>query len=295
MSIRGWAKKKSKLDPKRRPINILASVFTTLNLYCGVLSIFASFGQEFEKAALLILCALLFDAFDGFIARLTQTNSEFGKELDSLCDMVSFGLAPAILVFSAYIPDTTMHASPFSSRAESIIGKTGSYMAIIYVICAALRLARFNTFQAGRRDSFIGLPSPAAATSVATFVLFLQYFEPKLATIPNGVLAYYALGPLALIVALLMVSTVPYPRNRLRSFLLSPRHAFRALGTFAFAVAIIHYAFSTSPYLVLFPLTAVYVLFGLADYTYTHISAYLMRRRSSTSEGKHSTPHPLNP
>ena len=81
-----------------RPVNIAASVMTIMNLYMGVASIFASIGLEFNKAAIFIFMAIAFDMLDGFVARLTKSVSEFGKELDSLCDIVSFGIAPAVLV-----------------------------------------------------------------------------------------------------------------------------------------------------------------------------------------------------
>ncbi|NLF56014.1 MAG: CDP-diacylglycerol--serine O-phosphatidyltransferase, partial [Candidatus Hydrogenedens sp.] len=155
--------------PRRfRPVNVAASVMTTMNLYMGVTSIFASIGLEFRWAAMCILMAIAFDMLDGFVARLTKTSSEFGKELDSLCDIVSFGVAPAVLVFMLYLPEGSQLV--LSPRAGSIVGKTGSYMGIIYVICAALRLARYNTFQSNRHDSFIGLPSPAAGGSLAAYV-----------------------------------------------------------------------------------------------------------------------------
>ncbi len=262
---------KIKRNSRRRPINVLASLMTTMSLWMGLASIFASIGQEFEKAALLILLAMVFDACDGTVARMTKSVSEFGKELDSLCDLVSFGVAPAVLVFMAYLPE--WGHLPIPPRAESLMGKTGSYMAIIYVICTALRLARFNIYQAERRDSFVGLPSPAAGGTIATFVLFLSYFEPRLERNELGPLAYYALGPMAVILAFLMVSTVKYPKDSAKSFVLAPRHAFIVLGFCALAIPVIHYAITTSPYIVMFPLAIVYVLFGIGDTLYTYFAA----------------------
>ncbi len=258
---------------RRRPINVLASFMTTMNLYCGTFSIFASIGSEFETAAMYILAAIIFDMLDGTVARITRSTSEFGKELDSICDVVSFGLAPGILLFTLYLPDAAHFV--LSERAESIVGKTGSYVAIIFVICTALRLARFNTFQADRRDYFIGLPSPAAGGTLAAYVLFLHYVEPRIDSHDIGMLAYYSLGPLALLLAFLMVSTVRYPKDRFKSFILAPRHAIIALGTYAFLIAVVHYAWTTSPAMVLFPLAATYVLFGIIGELWV-----LSRRRS---------------
>jgi CDP-diacylglycerol--serine O-phosphatidyltransferase len=258
------SKKKTHRHARRgRPINVLASIATTMNLYMGVLSIYAAITHEFEKAAFCILGGIIFDILDGFVARLTNSISDFGKELDSLCDVVTFGVAPGVLIFVSYLPETMN--SPLNAQAESVIGKVGSYMGLFYAICTALRLARYNTFQSGRRDFFTGLPSPAAAGTVATFVIFLQYFESRLYETPNGILAFYSLGPLAVGLALLMVSTVRYPRNRYKQFVLSPRSAFRALGFFAFLVVLVDYAITFHWSVVLFPMGMAYVLYGIAD------------------------------
>lgn len=252
-------KSKRKLRIRRRPINVLASAMTTFSLYLGTASIFASIGNEYERAAYLILTAIIFDMLDGTVARLTRSVSEFGKQLDSLCDLVSFGVAPAVLVFAVYL----QHAP----KEGSFVGKTGAFVAIIYVICAALRLARFNVYQADRRESFVGLPSPAAGATVAAFVLFLRFFG-----FIKSNFDYYAVGALTLLTAWLMVSTVRYPKDKMKSFILAPRHAFMALGIIAYAMAIIHYAITISPAIVLFPVAATYVLFGMCDTAYTYVT-----------------------
>ncbi|MBI2435363.1 MAG: CDP-diacylglycerol--serine O-phosphatidyltransferase [Candidatus Hydrogenedentes bacterium] len=269
---------------RRRPVNFLASIMTLMNLYMGIVSIFASIGLELEKAAYFILFGIIFDMLDGFVARLTKSNSEFGKELDSLCDVVTFGLAPAILVFVSYLPATTNFL--MSPQTESLVGKTGSYIAIFFAVCAALRLARYNTFQAGRQDFFTGLPSPAAGGTVASFVLLLQYFETSLEASEKGILAYYALGPLAALLAYLMVSTVRYPRNRLKSFTVSPRHAFRALGIFAVVLIVLHYALTKHWSIVLFPLGMTYVLFGIVDTLYHRLLRRGQEKPEAESESK---------
>jgi CDP-diacylglycerol--serine O-phosphatidyltransferase len=250
--------------PRFRPVNIAASVMTSMNLYMGMASIFHSIGNDFGAAANCILFAIIFDMLDGFVARLTKSVSEFGKQLDSLSDLVSFGVAPAVLVFMAYLPEGTQ--LPLGPRAEAIAGAVGSYMGIIYVICTALRLARFNTFQADRRDSFIGLPSPAAGGTLAAAVLFLLYFENKVSVDP---VAYFMLGPTMVVLALLMVSTVPYPKNRFKAFIVKPQHAYFYLALGAFVIAVIHYAMTRSASLVMFPLALAYVLFGLGEKAWT--------------------------
>ena len=264
-------KKKFKYDPglaliKKRPINLLASLLTLISLYMGSMSIFASIGQEFDKAAYLILGAIIFDGLDGTVARLTKSVSEFGKELDSLCDLVSFGVAPGVMVFCAYLPDTAW--LPDAPDHGSFVGRTGSFMAIVYIICTALRLARFNTYQADCREYFTGLPSPAAGGFVAAFVLFLQYFEPHLEMHKIGPFTWYALAPLSTLVALLMVSKVRYPKDRMKTFILKPDDAFFYLGAFAFTLIVAHYAITTSPSIVLFPILSAYVFFGMAQTLY---------------------------
>ncbi|MCC6144876.1 MAG: CDP-diacylglycerol--serine O-phosphatidyltransferase [Candidatus Hydrogenedentes bacterium] len=243
---------KSKQALRRRPINVLASGMTVMGLYMGTASIFSSIEHEYKTAAFLILGAIFFDMFDGTVAKLTKTTSEFGKQLDSLCDLVDFGVAPAVLVYNAY--------QMYTPQAGSFAAKTGSLVAIVaivYVICAALRLARFNVYQADQRDWFEGLPSPAAGGTVATFVLFLQYFESSA--------EYYILGMMTLLLAGVMVSTVRYPKDRMKSFAFAPKHAVFILGAVALAIALVHYAITISPAIVLFPVAFAYVLFGIAD------------------------------
>ena len=279
--MKRFRKNRHRDQVRRRPINVLASVMTTMSLYLGTMSIFASIGLEFERAAYLILGAMFFDMLDGTVARMTRSTSEFGKELDSLCDAVSFGVAPAVLVFMAYLPEGA-HL-PIPAKAESLVGETGSYMAIIYVICAVLRLARFNVYQADRRDTFVGLPSPAAGGTLATFVLFLQYFEPRLESHELGPLAYVALGPMAVLLALLMVSGVRYPKDRLKSFIVAPRPAFTTLAICAFVLGVIHYAVTTSLSIVLFPLLSAYVLFGIVDTAHAH---YVLGGHTEAANGE---------
>ena len=275
-------RRRTNTPPRRfRPVNIAASVMTTMNLYMGVASIFASIGKDFKWAANCILLAIIFDMLDGFVARLTKSVSEFGKQLDSLCDLVSFGVAPAVLVFMAYLPEGSQ--LPLGPKVEAIAGAAGSYMGIIYVICTALRLARFNTFQSDRRDSFIGLPSPAAGGTLAAFVLFLQYFENKVSVDP---MAYFMLGPTMVVLAVLMVSTVLYPKNRFKAFIVKPQHAFISLAMIAFLIALIHYAFTRSASLVLFPLATAYVLFGLLDTAWARLSGKTASASADEADGE---------
>lgn len=141
---------------RRRGIYLLPNLFTTAGLFGGFFAIVASMSGRFEAAAIAIFIAMFMDGLDGRIARMTNTQSDFGKEYDSLADMVSFGLAPALVIYQwALIP----------------LGKVGFAAAFIYAAGAALRLARFNT-QAGIADKryFQGLASPAAAALIIAFV-----------------------------------------------------------------------------------------------------------------------------
>lgn len=139
--------------PGRKGIYLLPNLFTTGALFSGFYAVVASMNGDFINASIAIFVAMILDGMDGRVARLTNTQSDFGAEYDSLADMVSFGVAPALVAFSWALQD---------------LGKVGWVAAFIYVAGAALRLARFNT-QIGTADKnfFTGLASPAAAAIVA--------------------------------------------------------------------------------------------------------------------------------
>lgn len=270
---------KKKRLARRRPVNVLASVLTTVSLYCGIGGIFASISGKYTVAAKYVLAAIVFDVLDGAVAKLTRSVSDFGKELDSLADLVSFGVAPAVLIYTAYLHQERL-SGPF-------IYKTGSVLAVIYVICGALRLARFNVYQSEQREYFTGLPIPAAAVTIASFVLFTQ-------TLGLDV-AFYVLGPLTLLLAGLMVSTVRYPKDKLKYFILAPRNAFRLLVLCVAAIAAFHYASEQlSPVVALFPLTATYLLFGLADTAFTVVRRRQVRRRANEERVQETSPDPAS-
>lgn len=173
----------------RRGAALAPTLFTTGNLFLGFWAIIKSFGGQYGEAAQCILGAGVFDALDGRIARLTGTTSEFGAELDSLSDVISFGVAPAVLAFS-----WGLSAAP----------RAGWLAAFLFVVCGALRLARFNV-QRHVVDSrfFVGLPIPLAAAPLATLVMF----EPLRRSQRVEALAVMAL---VVVLGLLMVSTLRY-------------------------------------------------------------------------------------
>lgn len=181
--------KKLSRERLSRGIFVLPTLFTVGNLFCGYLSIWCSIRGTFETAALLIIAAGVLDALDGRIARLTHTTSEFGEEYDSLADLVSFGVAPAILAHSWGLAD---------------FSRLGWMISFLFVTCGSMRLARFN-MQTRTVDKryFVGLPIPAAAGTIATLVL---------ATPERLVDRVFMTGLLVLTVILsyLMISTIRY-------------------------------------------------------------------------------------
>ncbi|MBZ9540037.1 MULTISPECIES: CDP-diacylglycerol--serine O-phosphatidyltransferase [Modicisalibacter] len=148
---------------RRRGIYLLPNLFTTSALFSGFFAVVAAINGDFAAAAIAIFVSMVLDGLDGRVARLTNTQSAFGAEYDSLADMLSFGVAPAVVAFSWILQD---------------VGKIGWIAAFVYVAGAALRLARFNV-QLGSTDKkwFIGLPSPSAAALVAGCVWVFHSFE----------------------------------------------------------------------------------------------------------------------
>jgi CDP-diacylglycerol--serine O-phosphatidyltransferase len=176
----------------KKGVYILPSLLTTGSLFCGFYAIIATFNGKYLYAAVAIAIAVLFDGVDGKVARLTRTTSRFGVEYDSLSDLVAFGVAPAILVFSWSL-------QPY--------GRLGWLAVFLYVACGALRLARFNV-QLDTVESryFRGLPIPAAAgLIVATFLFF------KRLGIGAGGPQNLFLLLMTLLLAFLMVSNIKYP------------------------------------------------------------------------------------
>ena len=177
---------------ERRGLYLLPNLFTTGNLFFGFYTIVhATLGKP-ELAAFGIVMAMLFDIFDGRIARLTNATSKFGQEYDSLADVVSFGVAPAILAFAA--------------GDLRLLGRAGWVLAFLYVVCAALRLARFNVMPSRYEGRFEGLPSPAAAGMIASTQWFVDFVQQSWPWEAPPILV--ALGTGA--IGLLMVSKIPY-------------------------------------------------------------------------------------
>ena len=186
-------------EPRRRPpgIYLLPNLLTTGALFSGFYAIVAAINGQFVPAVTAVFVAGLFDGLDGRVARMTNTQSEFGVQYDSLSDLISFGLAPALVVY--------MWALAGLREYGNFIGKLGWLIAFLYTACAALRLARFNT-QVGHSDKrfFTGLASPAAAGTLVAFVWAMENFS-----LVGGNIRWIALA-LTLTLGLLMVSRFPY-------------------------------------------------------------------------------------
>ena len=182
---------------KRRPkikmekgVYILPNLFTTGNLFCGFWSIISVFQEHYFYGAVAILLAAIFDVLDGKVARLAGATSKFGIQYDSLADLVSFGIAPAVLAFSWAL-------RPF--------GRFGWFAAFLFVVCGALRLARFNVLAAvGDTKFFKGLPIPAAASMVSLVILlYLRLIE-------TGWIKDIVVLGMIYVLAFLMVSSIRY-------------------------------------------------------------------------------------
>lgn len=151
------------LRERPRAIYLLPNLLTTASMFAGFYGIIASIAGRFEAAAIAVILAGVFDGLDGRLARLTHTESEFGKQYDSLSDMMSFGLAPAIIVYQWGLVRLAELYGP-------LWGKLGWLAAFIYAVAAALRLARFNVHRVADRRFFEGLPSPSAAGLMMSMV-----------------------------------------------------------------------------------------------------------------------------
>ncbi len=248
--------RKALMNPelRRRGIYVLPNLLTTAALFAGFFAIVQAMTERFEVAAVAIFVAMVFDGLDGRVARMTRTQSAFGAEYDSLSDMVSFGAAPALVVFE---------------WAMKGMGKWGWIAAFVYCAGAALRLARFNT-NIGIVDKryFQGLPSPAAAALVAGFVWIINDLG-----ISGEEVRWYAFA-LTLFAGLTMVSTVRYWSGK--DINLRRSVPFMAVP----AIVLVYALVSSYPPGVLFGLFLAYALSG-----YAMLGWELLGKRNSRNKG----------
>ncbi|RWX47417.1 CDP-diacylglycerol--serine O-phosphatidyltransferase [Candidatus Electrothrix aarhusensis] len=238
----------------------LPSMLTCTSLFSGFYSIVASINGDFFPAAVAILVAGIFDGLDGRVARLTDSTSRFGMQLDSLCDLVSFGVAPALLAYLwGLIP----------------YGRYGWLAAFLYVATTALRLARFNSMAEEPEDEnnenhdFVGLPCPAAAGAIATMVMFFRYLGT------TDPVKHFSILLLVYLLSYLMIST-----HRYLSFkkVRVPREKrFQAVV----GMVLILILLATEPPVTLFATTLLYALSGLALELYT-----FLRKRKEAKESE---------
>jgi CDP-diacylglycerol---serine O-phosphatidyltransferase len=238
----------------KRGVYLLPSLFTVANLFCGYACVVYSTRADFDTAALFIGIAMVLDTLDGFFARLTKSSTAFGVELDSLADVVSFGLAPAILAF-------TWGLWP--------LGRLGWAAGFIYVTAAALRLARFNIQTSAAIDKryFVGMPSPAAAAvTAATVYLYPFGLHDRQAAFP-------ALA-MVLVPAFLMVSTMRF--RSVKAIDVGWRRSYFALFLAAVALALI----ASHPRIALVVLSYAYVISAFIGWGYSRF-----RRRVADGRG----------
>lgn len=225
-----------------RGIYLLPNLFTTGALFCGFYAVIAGMQGDFYAGAVAVFVAMIFDGLDGRVARLTNTSSAFGAEYDSLADMVSFGVAPALLMFNWALADA---------------GKLGWVAAFMYTACAALRLARFNTQRDNSDGSyFTGLASPAAAAVAAGSVWLGQSYQLPAAEAPLS----WAHAALLVVLGFLMIAHFPY--YSFKRVKLEARVPFARILLVVALVALI----ALDPPLVLWCLFFVYALSGPLQY-----------------------------
>lgn len=213
----------------------LPCMFTLASLFCGFYSILAAARGEFPVAASAIILAGVFDGLDGRIARMTNTTSLFGKELDSLCDIVSFGVAPAVLAYYwALLP----------------YGRYGWLAAFLYVATTSLRLARFNSQKTSGRY-FTGLPCPAAAGTISASVLFCSFLGF------SGEVSHVSLLLLVYLLSYLMVSN-----HRYASFKQPPEAGRARTFQLLVGVVLLFVMIAAEPQIMLFALAMLYVPSG---------------------------------
>lgn len=224
----------------RKGIYILPNLFTLANLSLGFYSIICSLQEKFEVASYIILFAMLFDVLDGKIARLTNTTSRFGVEFDSLADLVSFGVAPSIMLYT------------FTLQR---FGRIGWLLALLFVVGGALRLARFNVQSTGsEKSNFTGLPIPAAAGVMSCYILV---------ALERHWIGHKIFLPIMIIlISYLMVSNLTY--ISFKNFNLSKRKPFSVLIT----MALIIYIVALNPEISIFVILLFYASSGVIGYLF---------------------------
>jgi CDP-diacylglycerol--serine O-phosphatidyltransferase len=256
----------------QRSLSIIPSLFTVGNIFCGYYSIISTLRGNWDYAAVLIGFGYVLDGLDGRIARLTKTTSDFGMQLDSIADVITFGVAPAMLAFSWGFGAS----EGLDGSAAKDIHQFGSLASFAFVMCGALRLARFNVqskrpTDASAKRNFVGLPIPAAAGMLAAVV---HFFKTRTLLVGSALMW----GLLILLLAFLMISTVRYPS--FKEFDVKKSRPRLALFVTAMGIGLIYFYSEV----MLLSMMTIYVSSGLiADLTHTV-------RRFLPSSAAHSEP-----
>ncbi len=239
---------------------VIPGTFTMGNIVCGFLAILSAFNGDIVDACWLIILAGFLDALDGKIARISGGTSQFGVELDSLADFLSFGVAPAVLVHTIILND---------------LGKLGWIISIVYIMAASYRLARYNIFaDIDEKKDFLGLPVPMAALPLVAYIIFSYHLW--------GSLEYsQILISMIVVFAFLMVSQVKY--DAFPDKFDTPQ-AKRKLALLVISAIII----IIKPRLLLFPFFALYILYGMAQQIYVLLNAGVGKVTNKQNERRSS-------
>ena len=230
------------------PLFIIPNLFTATSAFLGVLSIIYASKGRIEFACYLVIISMIFDGLDGRVARITNTASKFGIEFDSLCDVIAFGCAPAILLYFSI---------------GQYYDRFGAMVSCLFVVFGAIRLARFNIVTNNNEMSkyFIGLPIPSAAIFVATMIVLEIRYD-----LFKEYSAYLLIA--AFLVGILMVSNIRYPNFKQVKWKLSSF----ILLVIILAILFIH------PIESIFVLISLYILFGIFRYMYLIASRIVFKR-----------------
>ncbi len=223
--------------------SVIPNLFTSLNIFCGYLALISVSENRIITASWLITFAGILDLFDGQVARLTKTTSDFGIEFDSLADMISFGVAPSVLLYKAYFYK---------------MGMLGMLISFIPAMCGGIRLARFNVLFGGKeKKSFVGLPIPLAAISNVAFIIFNFHFWDDL------YLSRFLI-PQAVLVSALMVSKVEYYVVPKVSYKNNKKNFILLLSLVITTIVVLTFFPQESFY----PIAMAYILWGIVRYLF---------------------------
>ena len=224
------------------------SIFTLINLFLGFIAIINIHQQNYIISCYILFLAAAFDSIDGKLARMFGFSTDFGKEIDSLADMVSFCLAPAFLIYTLY--------------TYKMPGIFGEFIASIPLIMGAIRLAQFNIIKEQPSHSFIGLPTPVNALAIVSLVLFIEHIK----------LVRPEFSPLILLISIiiilsyLMLSQIQYPKFPVWSFNVGKENNYRLFGVIFFIICLIIGIFMGYSYLVLSIFIVYYLLLGIIQH-----------------------------